>query len=123
MARVLIVDDDRDIRELVRLRLLRAGHEVLAAGDGPEAVALVDAEGAPDLAVLDVSMPDMDGHELLAVLRERPSFSGVPVVFLSAHADERDVAAARALGADYVLKPFTADELGRAVSAALGTQG
>ncbi len=119
MARVLIVDDDRDIRDLVELRLTRAGHEVLAAGDGPEALRLVDAEGAPDLAVLDVSMPGMDGHELLGALRERPAFAGVPVVFLSAHADERDVAAGRALGAGYVLKPFSAEELRRAVGAAL----
>ena len=100
MARILVVDDDRDIRELVALRL-------------------VDAGAVPDLAVLDVSMPGMDGHELLGALRERPALSDLPIVFLSAHADERDVEAGRALGADYVLKPFTADELRRAVAAAL----
>ena len=119
MARVLVVDDDEDIRNLVQARLRAAGHLVVSASSGPEALDLVDEKGAPDVAVLDVSMPGMTGLDLLQQLRGREGMSELPVVFLSAKVQEEDIEAGRALGATYLTKPFVATALLDAVEKAL----
>ncbi len=119
MARILVVDDDEDIRGLVQARLRAAGHLVVAASSGPEALGVVDERGAPDLAVLDVSMPEMTGLDLLAELRGRNGMAQLPVIFLSAKVQEEDVEAGRALGATYLTKPFVASALLSAVEKAL----
>jgi CheY-like chemotaxis protein len=69
MSRIMVVDDDPNLRELVAIRLQKAGHKVLTAGSAGEALAIVDQRGAPDLVVLDVLMPGMTGFELLPALR------------------------------------------------------
>ncbi|RZS91018.1 response regulator receiver domain-containing protein [Motilibacter rhizosphaerae] len=114
MARVLVVDDDDDIRGLVSMRLKAAGHRVVAVGDGNEALALVEERGMPEVAVLDVSMPGMDGFELLQALRELGG-EDVRCVFLSARVQEADVARGREVGATYLTKPFVASALINAV--------
>lgn len=114
MARVLVVDDDEDIRGLVSMRLKAAGHRVVAVGDGNKALALVEERGLPEVAVLDVSMPGMDGFQLLAALRELGG-KDVRVVFLSARVQEHDVARGRDVGATYLTKPFIASALINAV--------
>ena len=114
MARVLVVDDDEDIRGLVAMRLKAAGHRVVAVGDGSAALALVEERGLPEVAVLDVSMPGMDGFQLLEALRKLGG-SDVRVVFLSARVQEHDVARGRAVGATYLTKPFIASALINAV--------
>lgn len=119
MARILVVDDDEDIRGLVQARLRAAGHLVVAASSGPEALAVVGERGAPDLAVLDVSMPGMTGFDLLGELRARDGMAELPVIFLSAKVQEEDVEAGRALGATYLTKPFVASALLSAVEKAL----
>jgi len=94
---------------LVRLRLERSGYIVVAANDGLEALQLA-AECQPDLAILDVSMPGLSGVEVTRALRERKAT--FPVILLTAHAQEADVAAGAAAGADaYVTKPFSPQEL------------
>ena len=118
MARVLIVDDDPDILEVVRLRVTRAGHPVLCARSGPEAIALVTRHGAPEVAVLDVNMPQMSGHELLRQLRALPGLADMPAIFLSAQVSPADVEAGRALGAAYLTKPFVATALLNAIERA-----
>jgi DNA-binding response OmpR family regulator len=118
MARVLVVDDDEDIRGLVSMRLKAAGHRVVAVGDGGAALALVEERGLPEVAVLDVSMPGMDGFELLEALR-RLGGSQVRVVFLSARVQEHDVARGREVGATYLTKPFIASALINAVERSL----
>ena len=115
VLRVLGVDDDDDLRELIRYRLQKSGHKVLTAGSGSEALALVDERGAPDVAVLDVTLPGMSGLDLLPALREREGLGALPAVFLSARVQEHDIAAGRALGATYLTKPF----VGRALDAAI----
>jgi two-component system, OmpR family, response regulator MtrA len=108
---VLIADDDADILSLVRAVLERAGNEVVSVGDGAQALASV-TERKPDLAVLDISMPEVDGLEVLRRLRADSATSELPVVLLSARAQEADVRLGFELGASaYVKKPFSPREL------------
>src|SRR2546430_14175716 len=108
MASVLIVDDDADIRGLLREVLERASHTVIEAGDGREGLRLFHAE-QPDLVILDVSMPGFDGWQTLERIRE---LSAVPVVMLSAQDHELDkVRGLRGGADDYVTKPFGPQEL------------
>ena len=118
MSRVLVVDDNSDILDLVGFRLRKAGHEVVTAGSGPEALGAAEAS-PPGLAVLDVSMPGMDGLELLGHLRALPGLGELPAIFLSARVQPHDIAAGRALGATYLTKPFVGAALLTAVDAAL----
>ena len=116
---ILIADDDEDILELVKLRLSRAGFDVLAASDGGDALRLVRGR-RPDLAVLDVAMPGLDGREVVASLREDPDTRAIPVILLTARATAGDVEAGLAAGADdYVTKPFSPELLQGRVAALL----
>jgi DNA-binding response OmpR family regulator len=113
---VLVVDDDSDIRGLVRELLERAGHDVLDAPDGNEGLRLFYAR-QPDLVILDVSMPGLEGWAVLERIRE---LSDVPVVMLTARAEELDkVRGLRAGADDYVTKPFGRQELLARIDAAL----
>jgi two-component system response regulator MtrA len=113
---VLIADDDADILSLVRAVLERSGHEVVAASDGAEALASVRAR-KPDLVVLDIAMPEVDGLEVLRRLRADPTTSELPVVLLSARAQEADVERGFAIGASaYLKKPFSPRELSEHVA-------
>jgi DNA-binding response OmpR family regulator len=115
-ARVLVVDDEPDVRTVLRLVLERAGHEVQEAASGPEAVALIAAQ-EPDLVVLDVLMPRQDGWVTLARIRDR---SDVPVLMLTARAAEADKVRGLGSGADdYLTKPFGNAELVARVGALL----
>jgi CheY-like chemotaxis protein len=117
---VLVADDDGDILALVKAVLERSGHEVVTAGDGLEALALV-RDRCPDVAVLDVSMPELDGVEVLRRLRADDATSELPVVLLSARAQEADVALGFAAGASaYMRKPFSARELSDRVGELIG---
>jgi DNA-binding response OmpR family regulator len=117
---VLIADDDPDILMLVRFRLERAGYEVVSAQDGQAALDLALAH-EPDLAVLDVMMPRLDGYELTRELRRHEATRGMPVILLTARVQEADVQRGIEAGADdYVPKPFSPQELGARVQAALG---
>ena len=119
MARILVVDDDPDVLNLVVFRLRRHGHDVMSGDSGADALAVVAERGRPDLAVLDVNMPGMSGFELLSRLREGDEMSEVPVIFLSAKVQDEDVRAGRSTGATYLTKPFVASALISAVDRAL----
>ena len=123
MPRVLVVDDDPNMRDLVSFRLRKAGHRVLTAGSGPDALAIVDERGAPDVAVLDVMMPGMSGLELLPVMRQRDGLADMPAVFLSGLADHAAVQAGRALDATYLTKPFSGIALENAIARACADDG
>jgi two-component system, OmpR family, response regulator MtrA len=117
---ILIADDDEDILELVKAVLERSGHEVVAVGDGAEALASVRRR-RPDLAVLDITMPHVDGLEVLRRLRADAETTALPVVLLSAQAQEADVERGFATGASaYVKKPFSPRELAARVAELLG---
>lgn len=113
---ILIADDDEDILALVKAVLERSGHEVMAVGNGAEALASVRAR-RPDLAVLDITMPHVDGLEVLRRLRADAETAALPVVLLSAQAQEADVVRGFATGASaYVKKPFSPRELAARVA-------
>ncbi len=117
---VLVADDDADMRELIRYRLERSGYTVVTAVDGQEAVRLA-AEHVPALAVVDVMMPRLDGFEVTRQLRAAPETARMPVILLTARAQEADVAQGFAAGADdYIRKPFSPQELSARVQAILG---
>jgi two-component system response regulator RegX3 len=116
MARILVVDDDPHLREVVRFALEREGHGVVEAADGAAALARFEDEPA-DLVVLDVLMPELDGLEVCRRLRAR---GPVPIVFLSSRDDELDRVLGLELGADdYLTKPFSPRELVARVKAIL----
>ncbi len=118
-SRVLVVDDDRDIRELVSRKLSRAGHAVTSVPDGAAALAAVRTE-VPDIVVLDVSMPGLSGLDVCRALRTDPATATVPVILLTARVQNGDVANGFAAGADdYVVKPFSPRELVNRVAAVL----
>jgi DNA-binding response OmpR family regulator len=117
---VLVADDDPDILALVRFRLERDGYEVLSAPDGEAALDLALAR-TPDLALLDVMMPRLDGYEVTRRLREHGPTTGIPIILLTARVQEPDVELGMQAGADdYVTKPFSPQVLGARVQAALG---
>ena len=116
MAHVLVVDDDPKIRDLLRLYLVREGHRVTPAGDGESALAAARS-GKPDLVVLDVMLPGMDGVEVCRRLRDE---SSVPVILLTARTGDADKVIGLDAGADdYVVKPFSPRELMARVRAQL----
>jgi DNA-binding response OmpR family regulator len=117
---VLAADDDEDILALVAFRLERSDYTVIQARDGEEALRLA-LETAPDLAVLDVMMPKLDGFELTRRLRAEQATSRMPIILLTARAQDADVQQGFDAGADdYIRKPFSPQELRARVQAILG---
>jgi pilus assembly protein CpaE len=109
--RILIVDDEFPIRYLVEHTLRRKGYEVVAAKDGPNAVKLA-AVCQPDVVILDVMMPDMDGYDVCTQLKSQSETADIPVIFLTAlMTHEHKKRAFEAGASDYLVKPFQADEL------------
>jgi len=116
---ILAADDDEDILQLVAFRLERSGYTVLQARDGEEALALAQ-EHVPDLAVLDVMMPKMNGFELARRLRADEATKSMPIIMLTARAQDTDVEEGFEAGADdYLRKPFSPQELRARVQAML----
>ena len=115
-ARILVVDDEPRYVRAIQVNLQASGYEVLAARDGQTAIDLAASE-APDLILLDIRMPGLDGYEVCRRIRE---FSAVPIIMLTALAEDADKVKGLNTGADdYVTKPFSADELLARVRAAL----
>jgi len=105
--KILVVDDEADIRELVRLHLTREGYEVLDCESGEQALNVSRSKG-PDLVVLDLMLPGIDGLEVCKRLKADPKTARVPIVILTAKGEEADVVAGLEVGADdYVAKPFS----------------
>ncbi|WP_435742191.1 response regulator transcription factor [Nocardioides sp. SYSU DS0663] len=119
MARILVADDDVDIRELVEFKLSTLGHDIVAVSDGAAAVEACRAD-RPDLAVLDVMMPGFSGLDAIRVIRSEPALADLPVILLTARAQESDVETGFDSGADdYITKPFSPRELASRVEALL----
>ncbi len=116
MAKILIAEDEPDIRDLLIFTLQYAGHSVVAANDGFEALQLAESD-QPDLAMLDVRMPRMTGYEACRQIKAGPATHTIPVVFLSAKGQDAEILAGMESGAvAYLLKPFDPAELVAQVS-------
>ncbi|MBN1262138.1 MAG: response regulator [Anaerolineae bacterium] len=123
MTKILVAEDERDIRELIAFTLQFAGYEVELATNGEEAVALAP-KIAPALVLMDVRMPKMTGYEACALLRQKPEMEGIPIVFLSAKGQESEINEGLKAGAEeYILKPFAPDELIKQVKQILTKYG
>ena len=123
MAKILIAEDERDIRDLVAFTLRFAVHEVFAAPNGEEAVELA-AQVNPDLILMDVRMPRMTGYEACKVMKANPDLKDIPVVFLTARGQETEIQQGLDAGAEeYLLKPFAPDQLTTRVKAILAKFG
>jgi two-component system alkaline phosphatase synthesis response regulator PhoP len=108
---ILCVDDERDVTDLLRFLLVRVGYEVRVAASGREALTAVRAQ-RPDLILLDLMLPDVDGLGLCEILRREPATAAIPIMMLTAWATPDAKAHGLALGAcDYLTKPFRPSEL------------
>jgi DNA-binding response OmpR family regulator len=111
MAKILIAEDERDIRDLITFTLKFAGHEVIPTANGEEAYQTA-IEVQPDLILMDVRMPRMSGYEACKCLKDNAATDQIPVVFLSAKGQESEVKTGLEAGAEeYILKPFSPDQL------------
>ena len=123
MPRILAVDDEPNIVRLIQVNLERHGYQVETANNGAQALEKIKAN-RPDLLVSDVMMPEMDGFELMANVRRDPSLMDLPVIMLTAKAQDRDVMEGYKTGADmYLTKPFNPAELLQFVKRILSSGG
>ena len=123
MPKILIAEDEPDIRDLVAFTLRFAGHEVVTANNGEEAVHMAARE-FPDLILMDVRMPRMTGYDACRVMKANPELKDIPVVFLSAKGQETEIQTGLEAGAEeYLLKPFAPDQLTDRVRAILSKFG
>ena len=115
MARILVVDDNDDVRQLVGNVLSAEGYKVAYAANGEIALDSMRHE-PPDLVILDIMMPEVDGYEVFRVLKSQERTSHIPVIFLTAKSTQDDIEKGLALGADYyITKPFSGADLVRKV--------
>ena len=111
MVKILVAEDERDIRELIAYTLMFAGYDIIQASNGADAVSLAVQE-KPDLILMDVRMPRMTGYQACEVIKENPETKDTPVIFLSAKGQESEIQQGLGAGAvKYILKPFVPDEL------------
>jgi DNA-binding response OmpR family regulator len=121
MAKILVAEDEADIRELIAFSLTYAGLEVTTAVDGEQAVQKALLE-KPDLIMLDVRMPRMSGYEACAAIKETSELKDIPVIILSAKGQESEIEAGLDAGAyEYILKPFVLEELVQKVQKIVGS--
>jgi CheY-like chemotaxis protein len=119
MGKILVADDDVDVRTLVVLKLESSGHEVVSVENGADAVRSCQ-DLHPDLVVLDLMMPGMSGLEACQAIRADPAVAHTPIILLTARAQATDVDAGMAVGVDdYVTKPFSPRELASRVDTLL----
>ncbi|MEP7225888.1 MAG: response regulator [Gemmatimonadales bacterium] len=119
MAKILVAEDEKQIADMIAFKLTNGGHKVIHAQDGEQAMTLAMTE-RPDLILLDVMMPGLNGLEVLRRLKGDPTMRSMPVIMVTAKGHERDVLNGLRGGAiDYVVKPFSLKELAARVELAL----
>ena len=110
MAKILVAEDEKDIRDLVGFTLNLAGYEVVFAVNGAEAISLAKQD-KPDLVLMDMRMPVMTGEEAANQLRKTPETASIPIVFLTARDNDPHISGIISRGMDYICKPFSIDQL------------
>lgn len=122
--RILLADDEGDIVSLVSARLKANGYEVISANDGETALKLVKQEPPPDLIILDVMMPKLDGYKVCRLLKFDSRYKGIPVMMLTARTQPEDVKLATDCGADaYMTKPLDSQEFLKKIAQLLEARG
>lgn len=115
MNKILVVDDEKNIILVLRMSLKKAGYEVITASDGLKAIELAQSH-KPDLILLDILLPKMNGFLVFEALKDDPKTEDIPVVFISAKAEKEDLERAKSMGAkDYLIKPIKQADLLNAV--------
>ena len=123
MAKIVIAEDEPDIRELIAFTLRFAGHEVTATSNGEEAL-LQASRIIPDIIIMDVRMPKMTGYDACRAMKADAALKDIPVVFLSAKGQDAEIQTGLDVGAEeYLLKPFAPDQLSQRVKAILAKFG
>jgi len=118
MAKIMVVDDSEDLLDTLSIYLEKEGHSIIPLTRGEEALSRAPID-KPDLIILDVNLPGLDGFEIARKLRSHPLTAGIPILFLTVRSDIRDRVKGLSLGAlDYITKPFSMEELGRRVEEA-----
>src|SRR5262245_50578887 len=110
-GRILVVDDEEDLGRILKFALMAAGHEVLLAADGAEGLKQA-REAAPDLVLLDLMLPKIDGYKVCRMLKFDERYKSIPIVILSARTQQSDKELAKDCGADlFITKPYNLDEI------------
>jgi DNA-binding response OmpR family regulator len=119
MAKILIAEDEGDIRDLIIFTLRLANYDIVEASNGEEAVTLARQE-VPNLILMDVRMPIMTGYEACAAIKAEPNLKDIPIIFLSAKGQDSEIQAGLQAGAmEYLIKPFAPDQLTARIQAIL----
>jgi len=115
VGRILVVDDEEDLGRILKFALMAAGHEVLLATDGAEGLKQA-REAAPDLMLLDLMLPKIDGYKVCRMLKFDERYKGIPIVILSARTQQADKDLAKDCGADlFITKPYNLEEILRTI--------
>jgi DNA-binding response OmpR family regulator len=123
VAKILVAEDERDIRDLITITLEYAGYKVVPASDGEEAVNLARKE-TPDLILMDVRMPRMTGYEACTLMKADAKLRDIPVIFLSGKGQDSEIQTGLEAGAaDYLLKPFAPNQLTERINTVLAHHG
>jgi two-component system response regulator MtrA len=123
VSRVLVVEDDEDIRDLVGMLLSARGYTVITRGDAADVLALASAREV-DVLLMDISLPGRDGLETTRLIRADPAIAHLPVVLMTARTRQQDIDVGYAAGADdYIVKPFVTDDLVLRLEKALASRG
>lgn len=123
MTKIMIAEDESDLRDLITFSLRFANFEVVAATNGEEAVTLARQE-FPDLILMDVRMPRMTGYEACTAIKADPKLKNIPIIFLSAKGQDSEIQAGLRAGAlEYLLKPIAPDQLSARIHAVLARYG
>lgn len=115
MAKVLIAEDEKDIRELIAITLKLSGHTVITANNGEEAVKKA-AQELPDIILMDLRMPRMNGSEAARKIKKTQGLSQIPIVFLTARDQDPEITGLIASGVEFINKPFSIEQLTRRVN-------
>jgi CheY-like chemotaxis protein len=123
MTKILIAEDEPDIRDLITFTLRYANYDVVAVSNGEEALTMARQE-LPDLILMDVRMPRMNGYETCAAIKAEPALKDIPVIFLSAKGRDSEIQAGlQAWAVEYLLKPLAPDQLTARIQAVLAQYG
>lgn len=118
--RILVVDDEQDILKVVTMRLAASGYEVITAADGQEGLSKARSE-KPDLIILDVMLPKLDGYKVCRMLKFDERYKKIPVIIFTARANESDIQLSKEVGAEtYITKPFEFSDLQKKLQELLG---